>query len=297
MQLIAETPLSSLIDRIKEQSTVILYQWLPDYIALLEQREIKEKTLSEYRRMSKFVAAKMGGYGVSAVDTRAIVSFLAEWRDSGKETMYNRYRSFLKGVFSSAISAGLTERNPVKHIKSERVTISRSCLLFPQFVTICEQADLLYVWARSTYELAQLTGQRLSDVHGMKWSDIVDGAIRITQKKTGMKLAIDTQTKMAALGKSIADVLDELKDLDNGSGRIVPASSTALMTNAFAKARTATGLTWDGSPPSFHEIRSLAARIYTEEKGPEYTQRILGHKSAQMTEKYVDSRGAEWIAI
>ncbi|WP_440862698.1 hypothetical protein [Symbiopectobacterium purcellii] len=37
------------------------------------------------------------------------------------------------------------------------------------------------------------------------------------------------------------------------------------ISEAFMKARRASGLTWNGTAPSFHEIRSLAARLYTEE--------------------------------
>jgi integrase len=58
-------------------------------------------------------------------------------------------------------------------------------------------------------------------------------------------------------------------------------------------------ITWeDGrTAPTFHELRSLAARLYTEQHGPEFAQAILGHKSANMTAMYRDTRGAEWTEI
>ncbi|HGJ5882384.1 tyrosine-type recombinase/integrase [Arsenophonus sp.] len=65
----------------------------------------------------------------------------------------------------------------------------------------------------------------------------------------------------------------------------------------FAKTRDKTNLSWDGNPPSFHEIRSLSARLYTEKMSAELAQKLLGHKSAGMTEKYQDERSKGWSEI
>lgn len=66
--------------------------------------------------------------------------------------------------------------------------------------------------------------------------------------------------------------------------------------SAFA-GRAKPGLKWSAAntPPSFHEIRSLAARLFTEQ-GID-AQALLGHKSADMTALYRDSRGAEWVEV
>jgi len=49
--------------------------------------------------------------------------------------------------------------------------------------------------------------------------------------------------------------------------------------------------------PTFHEIRSLAARLYADQYGAEFAQALLGHKSAEMTALYRDSRGKEWMEV
>lgn len=69
------------------------------------------------------------------------------------------------------------------------------------------------------------------------------------------------------------------------------------ITGAFAEARDRTGITWpEGkTPPTFHEIRSLSARLY-DEQGID-AQALLGHKSPDMTAVYRDVRGAEWIEV
>ena len=49
------------------------------------------------------------------------------------------------------------------------------------------------------------------------------------------------------------------------------------------------------APPTFHEVRSLAARLYAEQ-GVD-AQALLGHESPDMTALYRDVRGSEWIEI
>ncbi|HHQ6614567.1 TPA: tyrosine-type recombinase/integrase [Serratia fonticola] len=69
------------------------------------------------------------------------------------------------------------------------------------------------------------------------------------------------------------------------------------LTKAFVKARNATTLELGDNPPTFHEIRSLASQLFSTEKGEEFAQRLLGHKSAVMTKKYLDPRGKECVLV
>jgi integrase len=48
--------------------------------------------------------------------------------------------------------------------------------------------------------LALLTGQSLEDIANMKFSDIGDGYLHITQKKTGTHLAIPLTLSCDAIG-------------------------------------------------------------------------------------------------
>jgi integrase len=74
-----------------------------------------------------------------------------------------------------------------------------------------------------------------------------------------------------------------------------PVSLVAL-TKGFAKARDLTDLEWKGSePPSLHEMRSLAARLY-DQQGVD-SQVLLGHKDPATTALYRDNRGAEWMEV
>lgn len=68
----------------------------------------------------------------------------------------------------------------------------------------------------------------------------------------------------------------------------------ATLTVAFSKARDEVDYNWgeNGTPPSFHEQRSLSERLYRTQ-GID-TQVLLGHSSKTMTDRYNDSRVKEW---
>ncbi|WP_429316228.1 tyrosine-type recombinase/integrase [Paraburkholderia sp. GAS448] len=71
------------------------------------------------------------------------------------------------------------------------------------------------------------------------------------------------------------------------------------LTRQFMRARRQSNITWESgrTAPTFHELRSLAARLYADQEGPEFAQAIPGHKRACMTAQYRDMRGAEWTEV
>ncbi|EDT0956558.1 tyrosine-type recombinase/integrase, partial [Salmonella enterica subsp. enterica serovar Holcomb] len=62
------------------------------------------------------------------------------------------------------------------------------------------------------------------------------------------------------------------------------------LTKKFVKARKISSVKFSDNPPTFHEIRSLAGRLYKDERGEEFTQKLLGHTSENTTNPYLDER-------
>lgn len=145
-------------------------------------------------------------------------------------------------------------------------------------------------------KLALVTGQRVSDIAKLKWEDIHDGKLWIVQQKTETKIAIHLKIEIVniKLSRILGFSKNNSEYIVNNEGKKV---STEKISRKFAKLRDKTNITWDGSPPSFHEIRSLSARLYTEENGSEFARKMLGYKSAEMTAKYQDARNNSWIKI
>jgi len=287
-----------LIDRMNEVKKYTLNDWLVTYEKDLDRRKLAAKTMESYERFLRTIKDGLGLFPLEDIDTKALADFLAPWREDGKATMHNRIRNFMKDVFATAIAHGMIKTNPIEYIKTEKVTVVRSRLSLEEFKLICANTPDLYPWARPCFELALLTGQRIGDIQAMKWSDIRDGKIFIVQQKTGSRVAIDTSHGLAAIGKTIKDALAELKPFKDESDHVIPVSGGRdKLSRAFLKSRSATKLKWEGTAPSFHEIRSLSARLYKEENDSEFSQRLLGHKNSAMTEKYTDTRDNAFIEV
>lgn len=62
------------------------------------------------------------------------------------------------------------------------------------------------------------------------------------------------------------------------------------LTKKFVKARKISGVKFSDNPPTFHEIRSLAGRLYKDERGEESAQKLLGRTSENTTKLYLDER-------
>ncbi|MFS1563575.1 MAG: tyrosine-type recombinase/integrase, partial [Candidatus Arsenophonus phytopathogenicus] len=129
-----------------------------------------------------------------------------------------------------------------------------------------------------------------------KWKDIYDRKLWIVQQKTETKIAIPLDLEIES-----TKLINILKNINHVADFVITKNKKQItavrISTEFAKFRDKTKLTWEGSPSTFHEIRSLSARLYTEKMGNNFAQKLLGHKSAEMTAKYQDERNNSWIEI
>ncbi|EFZ5937058.1 tyrosine-type recombinase/integrase, partial [Shigella boydii] len=58
-----------------------------------------------------------------------------------------------------------------------------------------------------------------------------------------------------------------------------------------------TNMRFSENPPTFHEVRSLAGRLYKETCGEEFAQRLLGHTSEKTTKMYLDEREKTYLLL
>jgi integrase len=123
--------------------------------------------------------------------------------------------------------------------------------------------------------LAYYTGQRESDVLKMKWTDIKDNCLHVTQSKTGQVLEI-------LIAKELRDVLDGLtRDGDYIVGGSNLVSGPAFR-NQFTRVIRKIGLNLP-----FHGIRKTVGCILAE-KGSSVNEiaAMLGHKTLAMAALY-----------
>jgi enterobacteria phage integrase len=295
-----------LVDRLGGDGESTVDAWCDRYQGVLEKRKLAKTTLDTYRLRLKQFREKHGSSHVSRISTRDIAEFLALWENHSR--MAQAVRSLLLDFFREAIAAGWTERNPVEATRSPRHEVSRARLTLADFQAIYKAAADMPPWVRRSMELAITTGQRRSDLAALGPRNVREEKLWVMQQKTGMKVCIPLSLKLEALGWSVGDVIERCRDQIISPtflhhlrhvGKAKPGAPIRQPTISafFAEARDQSGVTWgdEKTPPSFHEIRSLSARLYAAQ-GVD-AQALLGHKSADMTAVYRDTRGAEWIEV
>ncbi|ADW76527.1 lambda integrase (plasmid) [Rahnella aceris] len=287
--------------------------WIEKYRDIQHDRvkagEIKPDTAKNREPALRAFISLCGIMPLSEVGAREIASILDVYIEKGQGRMAQVVRATLSDIFKEAQHAGEVPvgYNPALATKKPRMKVSRTRLAFSEWQTIyAATADLPEAAGRSML-LALVTGQRVGDLSSLKFSDIWDDRLHIVQEKTGAKIAIPLSLRCNALSVSLRDVIAEcrddvlskwilhhhrsLKNCERG-GQVMKDT----LSRYFATARDLSGLKWNGgSPPTFHEQRSLSERLYSEQGIN--TQVLLGHKSSQMTDKYHDDRGRGWKEV
>jgi enterobacteria phage integrase len=120
----------------------------------------------------------------------------------------------------------------------------------------------------------------------MRWDDIRDGYLHVEQQKTGVKLAIPLCIAVDSPGISLDGVLQSIERVP-GTETIIYSTrreplSSGTVSRYFMRARKASGISFDGEPPTFHELRSLSDRLYKAQTGKRFAKNLLGHKSESM---------------
>ena len=312
LALAARAP-SSLVDWITGRVDYTLKEWLPLYRSLWEQQEARADSTMRGCKMylAKLEACEFADVKLRDITTSHVAKLLeAAERESGAPSAI-ALRARTSDVFRMAMTQGLIEdgKNPVTSTYAPDRTVKRERLTLEQFHSIKEKAP---AWLQRAMMIALLTAQRREDVSDMKFADVRDGFLYVVQGKSQgeIKLQIDTQTRLEAAGMSIADAIQACRDKvisrfvvhhSVHQGAAKPGAKVAAngLTEGFQAARDAAGIgARDGkTPPTFHEIRSLAQRLYRAEYGAEFAQAMLGHKNASMTAVYNDLRGSDFQLV
>lgn len=287
--------------------------WLDRYQAIQDDRlksgDIRLNTYKQKAKPASLLRERAGMKLISAVDVRDIAQLLDEYIAAGRPRMAQVVRSVLIDVFKEAQHYGEVPPgyNPALATKQPRRKITRQRLSLEEWKKIFDIADATHRYMGNAMLLALVTGQRLGDISRMKFSDIWDDHLHVIQEKTGSKIAIPLSLRLNAINWSLRDVVARCRDYAVSAYLVHFFRSTSqaergaqvkanTLTMNFSKARDLARIDWgEGSPATFHEQRSLSERLY-KEQGLD-TQKLLGHKTQQQTDRYHDDRGKGWSKV
>ncbi|MBD2782501.1 phage integrase Arm DNA-binding domain-containing protein [Xenorhabdus szentirmaii] len=287
--------------------------WLDEYLKIQNERlnagEIKLNTLKQKIAPVEAFRKHCGNVSINNIQTKDIATLVDEYKERGQSRMAQIIRMVLIDVFKEAQHAGEVPPgyNPAKATKMPINRVKRQRLNLDEWQVIFDQAGQTQRYLQNAMLLALVTGQRLGDIAKLRFDDVWDDHLHIVQEKTGTKLALPLSLKCEKVGYTLRDVIKRCRDrilspymlhyhhTTSQAQRGGQVSANAI-TASFQKTRDKTDLKWEnGTPPSFHEQRSLSERLYREQ-GID-TKTLLGHKSQAMTDKYHDDRGKDWIVL
>lgn len=291
-----------------EVKSRLFSEWLDEYRVIYKERGLSASSNKNVGMRIKRLEAEFGQKDIRDVTTMDVAKYLTDMAKEGKAQMSRAMRSLLRDTFMEAMAAGWTNVNPVEVTKAARVVIKRERLTLELWKATHAQAK--QPWLKRAMELAVLTGQRRDDLASMLFKDERDEHLHVIQSKTGARLRISTKLRLECLGLELSSVIKQCRDrvlsqhLIHHSRTVSRAKAgMPIMLDTLSKEFSAArdraaaelGVNLGKTPPTFHEMRSLAARLHAAEgRDP---QLLLGHRSAKMTDLYRDSRGAEWIDV
>lgn len=270
----------------------------------LRNGEIVKSTYRYRTLLHNEMRAIWGDLHIDQISVRTLQATIDGIRLSGTQFKAKRWRQQLIEVYNEAQRQDLIPLgfNPAGVTRSYRVAVARSRLRLDEWQSVYDLAGIISPkWFKNAMLLALITGQRRSDLVKMKFSDIWDKHLHVTQHKTGNKVAIPIKIKCEAIGMSLSDIIKTCRDDSEGCDWLLSKNGKKLspwsLTFWFFKLYKYNYGEWEkeGLQPTLHEIRSLSERLYRKQ-GLD-TRLILGHKNQATTDGYNDDRGTGWMMV
>lgn len=297
-----------LVHRLTGDDMRTVKTWAIAFDKLLAKRKLSANTRSMYSSWLKRFRSELGDAtllaAITPLEVQAKLSAIAEATPSAAQQL----RGFWNDIFREAELAGWIPKNenPIRDTRSGRHSVKRARLQLDVFMRVYTQTTIK--WLPKAMALALVSGQRRENVAPARAADVRDGCWWVDQGKTGARVAIPLELRLDDFGMSLGEVIKScratgvlskyLVHQTERHGKSRPGSRISLgrITEVFTAEIAALGIDWgDKTPPTFHEIRSLAERLYKRQGGID-TKELLGHKNARTTEIYDDPRG-EWVRV
>jgi hypothetical protein len=296
-RLVEEEPAPSLVAMIQGETKTIA-----DLIAKMPPPP-KASSAKTVRSQDKRIKAAMGTRECRDVTVQHCSELIDSIAAEGKKTLAAAVRARMRALFRFAATIGWMKDDPASVTMKPRVIVKRGRLSLEQFLAIREQAGDFLPRAMN---LALVTGQDRSTLAAMQRSDVKDGHLICQRSKTEHKnapIAIPIALRLDVLGLSLGELIRERTavlspylvhhTVGNGAAKPGAPVHVDLISDAFTQARKAAGVPDEGadgkSAPTFHEIRSLAKRLYLKQ-GNVDTKQLLGHATDAMGALYEDPR-------
>jgi integrase len=269
-----------------DRMPAVISRWLDS-----KRAEWVEKTERDQERIARVMADSFVEFRPEQVTTPVCSQYLK--RFAATKRTHNLHRSMLRQVLAFAALEGLREgHNPVDNIATKSVPGRKRTVSDDEITAIkagamkqSRNGEALV----QMIDLALLTGQRISDLIGLRWQDVTKEGIRVQQDKTGERLLIEWSPKLRAAIAACARGGDRIGFvLQTQSGRGYKYSG---IRSAWVRACARAGV----DDLNIHDMRGRAGVDKRDGSNLEGAKNLLGHRSIKMTEHYIDGKSTRKV--
>jgi len=267
----------------------------------------KPNTVSARKSHDDVIRRELGDIECRALTVENVSDVIEAIKERGKLRWAQAIRSRMVQICAKGMALGWMDRNVAEITEKMKVKVQRKRLTLDAFKAILDKAPEVAEWLPNAMLLALVSGQDRSTIARWEKDAVVGETAIVRRSKTEVRIAIPLRLRMDAIGMSLADVIKRCTSTGIESKYLVHHQLTHVrshrgspvkigsVSQAFADARELAGITGN-NVPTFHEIRSLAKRMYLEQGGVD-TKALLGHSNDQTADLYANSRGLEPIKV
>lgn len=266
---------------------------------------VAANTLKSRRSLDKAITEALGAKRCSDLTVADCAGLLEAVEESGRARLAQALRSRLLAVCKRGMQLGWMDSNPVDPTRQAAPQVKRGRLTLESYRAIRAQADAVAEWLGLAMDLALCTGADRVTVATLSRADIDGDWLQYQRSKTGIKLRVPLSLELRAAGLVLSDLVRSRTGVVSrllvhhvkpwGNAPVGSKVHPDRISHLFTEARKLAGIPDEGAP-TFHEIRSLAKRLY-EAQGNVDTQWLLGHQDRRTAKLYADPRGAEAVVV
>jgi len=250
----------------------------------LAEHAARKSQPRHYRGYAKRLTAFFGGYTLAEITPKMIVDYKNHRYAAGlKPASINRELATLKKAFTLAVREWeWCRENPVSRVSMEREHNQRDRWLSSE-----EETRLLRhcaPWLHDLVTFALHTGMRMGEIVDLTWRgvDVHRRTVTVFRSKNGERRTIPVNDTVLAVLKAKATVRSLKTDLVFCSHAFTPLESGHLRRSFRVAVRKA-----QIEDFHFHDLRhTFATRLVQAGVDLYKIQRLLGHKSSIMTQRY-----------
>lgn len=260
-----------------------------EFMAMYVERELRPNTAREYRRLLHGPdTSAWQAKPVAALGKRDVVDLLHRMEERGSPAAANRALAYLSKLFNWCLEQDLIATNPTTRVRAPTLVRPRERVLGPEELEWVwrAMADLPGVFS-PLFKILLLTGQRRSEVAGMRWDELRSLNTEHALWELPAQRTKNGQPHLVPLASSVQEILLGLPR----TGLLVFSTTSTTAVSGFSKAKSqldqrvttlrgAAGL--PALPPwTLHDLRRTMVTMMNEHLGvtPHVVEAVVNHVS------------------